>query len=302
MSFKLWLLELRIPFLTATIIPVLLGGAWVWYTTQALDAWLLALTLLGVAFLHLGTNGANEYFDYRSGTDKTNTHRSPFSGGSGLLVSGQMDPQAVYKVSLGLFALGSLIGAYLVWIVGWPILLLGAIGILSGYFYTAPGVNLAGRGLGEFLVGLNFGVLVVIGTVVVQTATFSLGAFLLSLPLAFLITAVLYINQFPDYDADKQAGKHHLVVRLGRKRAVGGYYVLMAATYLSLIGAVFLNVLPLVSLAALVTIPLAFKACRTLRVHHSSFPQLLPANGATIINHLLTGIILIVTLVAAGFL
>lgn len=295
-----WLLEARAPFLTASVVPVLLGGAYALFAFGAVDLPLLLVTLAGVALLHLGTNLANEYFDFKSGADAANQHRNPFSGGSGLLPAGRMDPAKVHRAALLCFALGALIGIALTALRGPAVLALGLVGALSGYLYTAPRANLGARGIGELLVGLNFGVLVVVGTVLVQTGVLSWGAALASLPVAFLIAAVLYVNQFPDYEADKKVGKRNLVVRLGPQRAFTGYAALMALTYLSLAAAVALGALPLLALAGLVTLPLAAKSVSTLRRHRAEFPQMLPANAGTVMSHLLTGLILAGATLAAA--
>jgi 1,4-dihydroxy-2-naphthoate octaprenyltransferase len=291
MAFKIWIKEMRIPFLTASLIPVFLGGA---YASATLDPFLFLLTLIGVLSLHSGANIVNDFFDFRNGTDLSNKNRSNFSGGSGLLP--ELNPSSVYRTALLFFAIGAVAGLYLFILRGPIILILGLIGFISGYSYTSPKINFSSRGLGEVLVFLNFGILITLGTVFVQTSSLSLTTIIISLPVAFLITAVLFINQFPDYKADKKAGKKNLVVRLGRKKSVKIYESLMILTYISIILAVSLSYFPLISLISLATIPLAVKSIKTLRVHHSSFPHILPANASTIMNHLLTGVILIVSL------
>ncbi|MBI4021370.1 MAG: prenyltransferase [Candidatus Aenigmarchaeota archaeon] len=299
MSLAPWLRELRLPFLAASILPVLLGGSLVFAATGTVDLVLFLLTLAAMVCLHLGANVANEYFDFRSGTDVVNTQRTPFSGGTGLLPTGQLKPVSVHRLSLAFFAAGSLIGLSLVALRGLPVLVLGLVGLVSGYCYTAPQLNFARRGLGELLVGFNFGVLPVLGTVLVLTGALSLPAVLASLPLAFLITAVLYVNQFPDYEADKQAGKRHLVVRLGRARAVRGYELLLVGAYLSLGLAIAVGALPLLAGLTFLTLPLAGKAARNLRAHHSTFPAIIPSNALTVLAHLAAGIILAVTVAVA---
>jgi 1,4-dihydroxy-2-naphthoate octaprenyltransferase len=179
---------------------------------------------------------------------------------------------------------------------------LGIVGILLGYLYTAPPVRLVHRGLGEVAVALGFGPLIVLGSYYVQTGRFSLEAFFASLPVALLIAAVLYINEFPDRQWDTRAGKMTLVARMSVKRAITGYELIIAATYLSIIGGVLLRLLPWPTLIALITIPLAWKAIKGLRRNHSLPYRLIPSNANTVFTHLYTGLLLFAGYVVAGLL
>lgn len=204
-----------------------------------------------------------------------------------------MTPKETYFLGILCLILGSVIGIYLVYERGALLLLIGVIGLLSGYFYTAPPFFLVGRGLGEFLVGLNFGVLSVVGSYYVQAQDISIGAVFASLPLSFLIAAILYINEFPDYDADKAVGKNHLVARLGKKKARWGFALLVAGTYAGIILGVILNLLPATTLLAAIAGVLGIKAVQGLFQHYDNFKELIPSIKATIATHLLTGLALI---------
>ena len=146
---RIWFLEMRAPFFTAVVVPTVLGTVMAWYEADVFDLLLFTLTLLGVTFIHAGTNIVNDYFDYRGGTDLINKNKSPFNGGSPFLVEGVLTPRQVYRAALAFFAAGSLIGLYLAAEVSPVIILLGIVGVAFGYFYTAPKVNLAARGIGE---------------------------------------------------------------------------------------------------------------------------------------------------------
>jgi 1,4-dihydroxy-2-naphthoate octaprenyltransferase len=113
-----------------------------------------------------------------------------------------------------------------------------------------------------------------------------------AIPVSLLIGAVLYINEFPDYTADKQVGKNTLVVRLGRERAVILYALIMVGVYLSIGVGVATGVLPLTTLLGLITLPLAIRAIQYARRHHSSPFDLVPANALTVTGHLATGLLL----------
>lgn len=298
-SFSLWVRELRAPFFTAVLLPVFLGTLVAWFSFRIFDPTYFILTLLGAVCINAGTNLVNDYFDFKSGCDRVNTDfGSPFSGGSGLLPRGLLDPRRVYIAALVFFAFASFIGAFLALTRGWVIVVLGLIGVFSGYFYTS---QLAPRGIGEFFVGLNCGPLIVIGSYYVQTQTVTLGPVLASLPLGILILEVVWINEFPDYCADAKAGKRTLVTRMGRKRAADVYGMLMFSAYAVILAGVLLRLMPLLTLLSFLTIPLAARAVRVARRNYEDPRQLLPANAGTILVHLLTGILLCIAYVVSVY-
>jgi len=290
---KLYLEELRAPFFTASIVPVLLGTLIAWARTGVFHVDTFLLTLLGGVLLHAGTNVVNDYYDHVSGNDEANTRFvRPFTGGSRMIQKGLLSPKEVLTLGLVCFALGSLIGLYLAFRVGKVILLLGAIGILSGYFYTAPPLRLVSTGFGELLVGLNFGSLMTLGAFYVQTRWLTWEPVVASLPVSFLIAAVLYINEFQDMEADSAVGKTHWVVRLGRARAVKGYAWILGLTYASILLGVLLRLTSPWTLLGLLTLPIAWKGLRVAREFYDDYLKLAPANAATVMVHLLTGLLL----------
>ncbi|MEM3736735.1 MAG: 1,4-dihydroxy-2-naphthoate octaprenyltransferase [Candidatus Bathyarchaeia archaeon] len=296
-----WLVEMRLPFLTASVIPVLLGTAVAWATTNTFLFPLFILTLLGGVCLHIGTNVANDYFDHKSRDDDVNVEFvRPFSGGSRMIQLGMLTPRAVLSGALLFFAAGGAIGLYLALARGFVILIFGLIGVFSGFFYTAPPFNLASRGIGELFVGLNFGVMMTAGAFYVQTQALTWEPVFAAIPVSMLITAVLYINEFPDYTADKTVGKRHLVVRLGRRRAAVGYGVLMTSTYFSIFAGVGCKVISPYTLLGILTLPFAVRAVQHAKVYHSEPSNLAPANASTIITHLTTGLLLTVGYILEG--
>jgi 1,4-dihydroxy-2-naphthoate octaprenyltransferase len=289
----IWLEEVRAPFFTATIVPVVLGTAIAWVRTGAFHGGTFLLTLLAGLCLHAGTNVINDYFDHLSGNDEINVEFvRPFTGGSRMIQKGLLQPQEVLRGALAFFALGSLIGLYLTYAKGPVVLILGLIGLFSGFFYTAPPIYLARWGIGELIVGVNFGLLMTLGSYYVQTLTLAWEPVVASVPVTLLIAGVLYINEFQDTPADQAVGKTHLVVRLGRRRAVIGYEVIMTATYLSIILGALARLISPFALLGLLTLPMALKAMRTARVHHDEYLKLAPANASTVMTHMLTGLLL----------
>lgn len=299
---KIWLLELRAPFFTAAVVPTLLGAAIAWESDGIFDLFLFLLTLAGVVFAHAGTNVINDYFDFKSGTDIVNKNRTPFNGGSPFLITGVLAPKEVYWGAIGFFAACAAIGLYLAYAVTYWIIPLGLIGIGLGYFYTSPRLNLAAMGIGEFAVGFGFGPLIVEGAYLVQTGEFSLAAFLAGLPVAFLIGLVLFINQFPDKEADGTAGKNHWVVRMGLRKASFWYSGLMVATFATVVMLWAVGVYPVWSLVALVPAAIAFKAVRIVLDKHSAVRELVPAQAMTVQIHLMVGLLVSAGLIASGFL
>lgn len=299
---KVWLLELRAPFFTAAVVPTLLGAALAWESADVFDPILFVLTLIGVVFAHAGTNVVNDYFDFKSGTDMANKNRTPFNGGSPFLITGVLTPKEVYWGAMTFFAMCGIIGLYLAFAVSYWIIPLGIIGIGLGYFYTSPRLNLAAMGVGEFAVGLGFGPLIVEGAYLVQTGDLSVAAFLAGLPVAFLIGLVLFINQFPDRDADGNAGKTHWVVRMGLHKAAFWYAGLMTTTFVTVIVLWAAGIYPIWSLIALVPAAIALKAVRIVLAKYSSVRELVPAQAMTIQIHLTVGLLISAGLIAAGFL
>jgi 1,4-dihydroxy-2-naphthoate octaprenyltransferase len=295
---KIWLAEVRAPFFTATIVPILLGATIAWARTGAFHLGLFLLAMLGGLLLHAGTNVANDYFDHRSGTDDVNVEFvSPFTGGSRLIQQGLLTPREVISGALASFALACVVGLCLAYVRGPLIIVLGLIGIFSGFFYTAPPFNLVSLGIGEFFIGLNFGVLMTLGSFFVQTSYLAWEPVVAAIPVGLLIAGVVYINEFQDAPADGAVGKDHLVVRLGRRKAALGYLALLVATYTVIVLAALLRITSPFTLIALATLPVAIRAIGVARAHYDEYLQLVPANAATIFIHLLTGLLL-----SAGYL
>ena len=291
---KVWVSELRAPFLTGTIIPIVLGTVIAWARNSVFNPIFFVLALIGGIFVHLGANVVNDYFDYKSGNDTLNKEFvRPFTGGSRAIPSGLLTPREVLAGSIVLFTLATMIGLYFTFVVGYFMLVLIAVGLFSAYFYTGRPFNLVGKGVGEAIVGLNFGLLMTLGAFYVQTGALSIVPLVAAVPVALLITAILYINAFQDYSADKAVGKNTWVVRLGREKASIAYAGMMYAAYAAILVAALLQIIPVYTLIALITFPLTVKSISNARQFHSSSLQLALSNALTIVVHLFTGILLV---------
>lgn len=288
----------RAPFLTATVVPILLGVA-----AAALDGrwslFLAGLTLLAGSFVHLGLNIANDVFDTTSGADAANTTPTQFSGGSRVVHYGLVRLRTLALLSASFYLAGIGLGLYLaVRTDFWPLFWLGAAGVVISVFYTAPPLRLVHRGLGEIAVALGFGPIMLLGAFFVQAQRFTFEAVYLSIPVAILIALVLYVNEIPDRAGDAAAGKRTLPVRWSKDTVIGVYAWSVGLTYALIgVGAVT-GILPRPTLIAMATIPIALRVTRALRRDYDDpYALMFSAMGSNIKLHLFTGLLLL-----AGYL
>jgi len=261
----------------ASLSSILLGAALAAWQGPLAWGW-LALTVLGVLALEAAKNASGEIFDFDSGADEgvQPADRSPFSGGKRVLVDGLMSREQVQWTATWLYALGIALGLVIVALREPRILPLGLLGVALAWFYHAPPLSLAYRGLGELAVALCYGPLICCGTYLVQRGTLDTSVLWASLPLGLGIGAFLWINEFPDFRADERAGKRTLVVRLGRQRASRAYAGIQA---LALLGILLLPLLGLPStiLLGLVGLPFAFDSALRLARAPERTPAVVPA-------------------------
>lgn len=298
---KLWIQALRAPFLVASIIPVLVATLAALQTRGVFDASLFLLCLFGAAFVHLGTNMANDAWDFRSGNDLAVRHLNPFAGGGRVLFRGVLNPRTHLAVAVAFLAIGSLIGLSFVFVgIGWPasapLLGLGVLGVAFAYFYVAPPFRFAHHGIGEIAVGVAFGPITVLGMYFVQAHSIDPPALVLSITLGLLVAGILWINEIPDIPADSAVGKRTAVVRLGADRAaklfggiVIGAYVVLGA------GVAFARLTPW-ALLAFLSLPLAVKPIVGARKAGGDPHALIPSNAGMILATLVTGVLLLVGL------
>ena len=294
-----WLVITRAPFLTATLVPILIGAAWVMTRGMASFPWLnFGLAMVGGSALHVAANCFNDYFDWKSGTDKRNNeYFQSLTGGSRAVELGLVSLEGMFRAASVASLVAVACGAALTWMVGPGILAYGLIGLFSAYFYTAPPLRLVARkGLGELFIGLNFGPLMTSGTAYALTGTFHWSDMLVGVPIGLLTSAILWINEFPDAESDAETGKDHLVVVLGKRAARWGYLGLLLVAF-GLVGVgVGAGWMPAGALLFLGGLPIAVYATRVLFEHFDD-RELVGANKATIALHAVAGL-----LMAAGLL
>lgn len=290
-----WLVVTRAPFLSATLMPVLMAAAWVdWRYAPEPFPWLLfASALVGASALHISANTFNDYFDWTSGTDALNSdYFTPYSGGSRAVELGLIGERGLLCLAVSSLVISALAAAPIVYAQGSGVFAFGAAGAFFAYFYTAPPIRLSARwGLGELGVGLAFGPLLVAGCVFALTGALRAADFAVGVPLGLLTAAILLINEFPDAEADALAGKNHLVVTLGKARSRWVYGLLVSLGFLVCIAMVSLGMLPLGALAMLLAIPIAITAGKVLFAHYQD-RELIHANAATIRLHAVAGLLL----------
>ncbi|HHW13099.1 MAG TPA: prenyltransferase [Firmicutes bacterium] len=295
---RLWAQALRVHFLSASLIPVLLGTV-VAQSATTINGWRFLLVLVGVFCYHGGANLINDYYDEE--TDRLNRQPSFFNGGSGVLVKRLLPAKQVKKAAVLCFLVGTVCAAVLALTGGGVgVALFALAGLGCGYFYSAPPFRLAATGFGELCVGLAFGPFLVVGTVAALTGRFLPAALLVSLPVGILIAAVILTNELPDCESDRQTGKHTLVVRLGRERSI-----LLLSLLLALASCLLLLIF--VGLGAsryragsLLAWPLVFWLWSQRRAGLKQLSRFVMTSAGVILLHMVSGLMLIITFMRRG--
>jgi 1,4-dihydroxy-2-naphthoate octaprenyltransferase len=288
---RTWLRAIRVRYLLASVIAVSNGIALAFWKNKQIDLSDAILTFVGVICLHASIDLLNDYWDYKRGID-TATRRTKFSGGTGVLPENLLKPGNVYFVGLIFLLIGTLIGMYFVVIRGIAIALLLGFAILAVYFYSTSIVNL---GLGEAFVAIK-GTLIVVGSYYVQTWSIGVGVVFVGIIMGILSASVLFVNSFPDYQADRSRGRRTLVILLGRQRAVKIFPWMILCTYVLIIAGIFLGYLKIYSLASLLSAPFAVSAIKRISKSYQDVEKLVPVMGATVAYSRVTGVVLAASL------
>ena len=273
-------------FLYAGLLPYLLGAAWAYGVAGVFDAPVFWDGLAGVVLSVVGVEAFNEYFDSRMGTDRVfdPSDAPPMSS-------------AILWLGVAAFAGALAVGLYLATREGWPILAFAALGGAAAIFYVAPPIRWAYRGLGETVIGLSYGPWMVLGSLYLHTHALSWGALGASLVPGFLIMALAIVNAIPDFHQDRLVGKRNLVVRLGRRAAVGLYLALAVAALVVVVAGVAVGEFPKGCLAALGALPLIAVSARRALHTYDSPREFIPA-----IRSIVSGYAVAVLLFTLGIL
>jgi len=254
--FQSWWLAIRPRTLPAAASGVVAGSALALYahTFRPLPA---LAALLVALLLQIGSNLANDVFDFERGADAARSH-----GPLRVTQSGLLSPKEV-KLGMGVvFALAGLLGLYLALEAGWIVVLVGLAAIFSAIAYTGGPFPLGYYGLGDLFVFLFFGLACVAGTYFVQAGAVSAAAWWTSVPVGLIIVGILVVNNLRDIETDRQAGKHTLAVLLGEGFARGEYLTCLLAAFLCLPALAACGVLPWEALLAWAALPLGWKMTR----------------------------------------
>ena len=288
---RIWLQQIRAPFLILAVVLVLIGIAVARWEGDA-DAAGAFLLMVGVVLAHVSANLFNELSDSRTGID-SETRRTPFSGGSGMLQAGRTSIRAVTLAAYGTLIAAALIGFYFCLVSGWLILGFMICGGLAIRFYTS---HFTRWGIGEAISGITLGSFVVLGTRYALGGRLSWGTALVSVPAGILTFLLLFLNEFPDLEADQKGGRRHLVIQYGRRRSSRIYIAGLASVYAVILAAPFVANVPYSVLFALLTLPFAARAGYLAFVHYDDIPRLVPALALNV-----TVVILTDFLLAGGF-
>jgi 1,4-dihydroxy-2-naphthoate octaprenyltransferase len=250
------------------------------------------MVLIGALLLHASVNAFNNYFDYRSMIDSRTT-KTPFSGGVDILVKGEMKGSSALLVAVICLVIAGVIGTYFLTLF-YTLLPLVVYGTIAIVLYTPILSRI--HGVSEIIAGSGFGVMG-LGTYVTQTGNVDLVGLVVFVPITILVALLLFLNEFPDVEADRIGGRKHLVILMGKRRSATLYVIATAATYLSIVHSVVVGIAPISVLVALLSLPLAYKACRIVMRECENTSKLVPALGLNVIMILAT-----ILLLGVGFL
>ena len=287
-----WLRAVRIRFLLASVISVFLGIAINWWQEKTFNIEFAVLTLAGVVALHASVDLLNDYWDYKRQID-TETKRTKFSGGTGVLPEGLLKPTEVYRAGMVMLIIGALIGGYFIYERGIIIAIILGFAIISIYFYSTRIVD---SGLGEVFVAIK-GAMIVLGTYFVQNPHTSIEPILAGMVSGILSSTVLFVNSFPDYDADKAHGRKTLVIVLGKARAASSVWIFPIASYGIIIASVITHVFPMVSLITLLTLPIVVSSGISLRHKFDQLEEFVPVMKNFVSYSRITGALLVVSFI-----
>jgi 1,4-dihydroxy-2-naphthoate octaprenyltransferase len=284
---KIWSQQIRAPFLILPLVLVFLG-----FAAAHRDGFIHwghgLLLLLGVVLAHISVNLFNELSDYRTKIDAYTT-RTPFSGGSGMMQAGCTSPASVAWVAYSTLAVAAVIGVYFCFVSGWFILIFMIAGALAIRYYTS---HFARWLVGEFIAGLALGSFVVLGVYYALAGRLTLAVAWISIPPGILTTLLLFLNEFPDVEADEKGGRRHLVIAFGRRRSARIYVACLVVMYTVILASPFIRGIPTMVLLGMITLPLAVKASILVLRHYDDTQRLIPALGMNVGIVILTDLFL----------
>jgi len=253
-----WMLAIRPRTLPAAAAGVVMGAALAWRDGYfRLDAVLVCL--LTALLLQIGSNLANDVFDFERGTDTAER-----LGPTRVTQAGMLTPKQVKIGMAVVFGLSAILGLYLAWLGGWVIIILGVAAIISAIAYTGGPFPIGYHGLGDIFVFIFFGLASVAGTYYIQAGTVTSAVWWMTIPPGMIITAILVVNNLRDIENDRKGGKHTMAVRLGEKGTKVQYIACMGIAYFVLIPVAWVDLIAWFALLAWLSLPLAYQATRVV--------------------------------------
>lgn len=294
---QLWFLETRPSFLTLAVVLALHGAALALWAEGSLNVGLALLGGVALVLLHAAVNTLNGWHDFARTQIDLHTRPTPFSGGHSFQKTGELTSRQVLWLGLAYLGAGTAIGLYLSWVAGWQLLLIGVLGILTVVLYTPLFTRI---GLGELISGLGLGTLPILGMYFLLTGRIDAAAWVSGIPAGLLTYNLLFLNEFPDAEADRAGGRRHMVILLGKKRARWLYVAVELGTYVAIVAGVVAGVLTPWALVGLGGLLFALKACRGAIVHYNEYEPLIPAQAMNIAAVIVTNLLLAVGYLVAA--
>ncbi len=299
MALKGFLGIIRAPFLLLAVILGFLGACIAWYESRIYgtpfdlgDAFLAGFGLL---VAHIAVNVWNEWFDYRSRLDEK-TRKTPFSGGSGALPGGLLTAKAAFWTGVISILIIIPIGVYYTLSAGWLLLPLLIVALACIVLYTPLILKM---GYPEWAPGIGLGLMPVMGAYFIQTGEYTMSVLIASVPSAILVHNLLLLNEIPDVEADVTVGRRTLPIVIGKKNAARVFAALLIVMYLWIIAFVITGDLPVWSLLALLSLPLAVRTIKGA-FRFASMPEFVPAQAGNVFTVLLTQLLLGIGFILAG--
>ena len=261
-------------FLFAGIFPYLLGQATAFNAKKSFNWHNFYWGFLGIFLVLGGVELFNEYFDAQAGGDRIFNLEQSYI------------PNYFYLLGLLAFALAFLIGLYLAYLTGWRILLFTFLGFLGAYFYIGPPFKWAYRGLGEIVIALSYGPLMVLGSYYLQARTIGIIPFYVSLLCGLSIFCLAILNEIPDYYQDKLVGKRNLVVRMGKQKAIKFLKLCFAGVFLLLVLGLILGKIPLFAMVNFLLLPWLLKSLSIVEKNYDNPGMFRSAINANVVIYL----------------
>lgn len=253
-GWKLWFVAVRPFSFTASVIPVLVGALAGLAVGEVVQWWLLPAVLVAGVAIHAGTNLFNDTHDFKRGVDREGT-----LGGSGLLVAGHLSPRAAAIAAATCFALATGLGAWFIVLRGWPVALVGGLGLLGGYAYTGRPLGYKYVALGDPMVFLLMGPLMVVGSDLVLTGAFHLTTVWISIPIGLLVMSILHGNNLRDLEDDRASGFLTVAMLLNERGSRAWYAAMVLGAFVVAAVLAVLGILPAWTALLLLALPASLR-------------------------------------------